>query len=254
MEFKQWKREVDCAVHLADLLDRCAGPSALVGEDAEDAEQNKTSLPKEAQTNFEVAMKQLADELSNTAIGGALLGTIGYVYTEQAVKRLGGVGAFVGGFRQQGHVIGNYVRVASSGVRAYSSMSKMQKEEEKKKLQAEEKGEEYVSSTGPENMDMEMLLETLWNATVLDIEDTLRKVCYKVLRDQSVPKHQRAKRTSALKILGTIFNERGQEANEGIKQVATQMQMQMGGGGGGDGSNTKEAATDEAPTGAAAAQ
>jgi len=74
------------------------------------------------------------------------------------------------------------------------------------------------------------MLETLWNATVLDIEGTLRRVCYKVTRDQSVPAEQRTKRMKALKILGNIFLKMGKEADEGIKQVAEQMQQQMGGG------------------------
>ena len=264
MEFKQWKREVACAVHLAELLDRCAGPSAVVDNNGVLVETKKESesnnLPKEATTNFEIAMRELADELSNTAIGGALLGTIGYVYTEQAVKRLGGTSAFFGGFKQQGHIIGNYVRVASSGVKAYGAMTKMQKEEEQKKTEAEEKGETYVSTAGPESMNMEVLLETLWNATVLDIEDTLRRVCYKVLRDQSVPRWHRMKRTKALKILGELFAERGQEANEGIKQVAEQMNAQMGGGpdptkaaaeatpeGGGGGGGGEKGGNDGAP-------
>ena len=249
MEFKQWKREVACAVHLADLLDRCAGPSvaaaaAAAAKEVEEQQQKNikskkkrsstslSSIPEEAKTNFELAMTELATELSNTAIGGALLGTIGYVYHEQAVKRLGGVSAFVGGFRQQGHVIGNYVRVASSGMRTYSTMSKLQQEEEKKKTDAEAKGEEYVQK-GPESMNSkqaELVLETLWNATVLDIEGTLRRVCYKVLRDQSVGVEQRTKRTKALKLLGSIFCNMGKAANEGIKQVAQQMQQQMGGG------------------------
>merc|ERR1711865_464444 len=250
MEFKQWKREVACPGHLADLLDRCAGPMA-----AEAAKQQKEAkeqeeamatgdvskisahkkkrssstaslsvLPMEAKESFQVSMKELATELSNTAIGGALLGTIGYVYHEQAVK-------LVGGFRQQGHVVGNYVRVASSGYQTYSTMTKLQQQEEKKKKEAEDKGEVYTQK-GPESMDSkqaELVLETLWNANVLDIEGTLRKVCYKVLRDQSVDSAHRTKRAKALKVMGAIFCEMGQEAEEGIKQVAEQMKTQMGG-------------------------
>jgi hypothetical protein len=235
MEFTQWKRAGACAVHLADLLDRCAGPSAVLdGGDGAPA-ASSSALPEEAKTNFEISMKELATELSNTAIGGALLGTIGYVYHEQAIKHLGGMSGFVGGFRRQGHVIGNYVRVASSGVKAYSTMSKIQQEEERKKKEAEDKGEEYKSAGagGPGGLggkQAELMLETLWNATVLDIEGTLRRVCYKVTRDQSVPAEQRTKRTKALKMLGVIFLEMGKEADEGIKQVAVQMQQQMGGG------------------------
>merc|ERR1712166_1695272 len=154
----------------------------------------------------------------------------------------------------QGHVIGNYVRVASSGVKAYSTMTKMQQEEEKKKKEAEDKGEEYKGpgAGGPGNgldgKQAELMLETLWNATVLDIEGTLRRVCYKVTRDQSVPAEQRTKRMKALKILGNIFLKMGKEADEGIKQVAEQMQQQMGGGAaaGGGAARAAPAAASEA--------
>lgn len=58
MEFKQWKREVACAVHLADLLDRCAGPSAVI--EGSEGSSTKTGLPEEAKHNFELSMKELA--------------------------------------------------------------------------------------------------------------------------------------------------------------------------------------------------
>ena len=74
----------------------------------------------------------------------------------------------------------------------------------------------------------ELVLETLWNTTVLDIEETLRRTCYKVLRDQSVPKAQRARRAKALKNLGEIFCELGGEAERGISALAEQMAAQMG--------------------------
>ena len=204
-------------------------------------------------------MTYVRTELSNTAIGGALLGTIGYVYHEQAIKHLGGMSGFVGGFRQQGHVIGNYVRVASSGVKAYSTMSKMQQEEERKKKEAADKGEEYKGpgAGGPGNgldgKQAELMLETLWNATVLDIEGTLRRVCYKVTRDQSVPAEQRTKRMKALKMLGIIFLKMGKEADEGIKQVAEQMQQQMGGAGAAAGPGGGGGAAGGAGAGAGAA-
>ena len=73
-----------------------------------------------------------------------------------------------------------------------------------------------------------MVLETLWNATVLDIEGTLRRVCYKVTRDQGVPPAQRKRRCKALKRLGEIFCDKGNEASEGLANLAKQLEAQMG--------------------------
>merc|ERR1711907_65363 len=90
LDFKQWKREVSCAVHLADLVDQCAGsmafpddndnPTGSAGKTKQRAMSTVSSIPEEALSDFDARMKSLADELSENAIGGALLGTIGYVY------------------------------------------------------------------------------------------------------------------------------------------------------------------------------
>ena len=63
---------------------------------------------------------------------------------------------------------------------------------------------------------------------MLDIEGTLRRVCYKVTRDHSVPPAQRKRRCKALKRLGEIFCEKGNEASEGLANLARQLEAQMG--------------------------
>merc|ERR1712060_345030 len=50
-------------------------------------------------------------------------------------------------------------------------------------------------------------LDGLWNATVLDIETTIREVVSKVLYDHAVPKDDRIKRAEAVEILGRVFQE-----------------------------------------------
>ena len=49
------------------------------------------------------------------------------------------------------------------------------------------------------------MIETMWNITVMDIEDTLRKSCKKILKDNAVSKDIRKKRAKCLKILGNIL-------------------------------------------------
>ena len=52
---------------------------------------------------------------------------------------------------------------------------------------------------------MPHVVEALWNASALDIERTIRSVCFKVLHDFSVDKKRRAARADALARLGKTF-------------------------------------------------
>ena len=276
LEFKQWKREVSCAVHLADLLDRCAGAMAFpdstsaenstADKDAQRKMSVSSNIPASALSDFDARMGALASELSENAIGGALLGCIGYVYREQAIKRMGGVSGSLAGLKQHTHTAGNWMRVAQSGYRTYSAMQDMEKHQmemdAKRKETAEAKEGAAAAATGEvgaatdnaagdsaagtsdaktedsqqqaaamaemSQKQASLVLETLWNATVLDIEGTLRRVCYKVTRDQGVPPAQRKRRCKALKRLGEIFCDKGNEASEGLANLAKQLEAQMG--------------------------
>merc|ERR1719424_428384 len=70
MELLKWKRDVTCAMNLADLL------SPFVSGEM-DAEQ------------FRSRTETLAEELCSSSVGGALVGCIGYCYKQQAVRQLG---------------------------------------------------------------------------------------------------------------------------------------------------------------------
>ena len=60
---------------------------------------------------------------------------------------------------------------------------------------------------------MPHVVEALWNASALDIERTIRSVCFKVLHDFSVDQKKRASRAEALARVGKIFQTA--ELNEG---------------------------------------
>ena len=51
------------------------------------------------------------------------------------------------------------------------------------------------------------VMEAIWNASALDIESTIRKVCDKVLHDFAVSKEVRGRRARGLEVLGRIFQE-----------------------------------------------
>ena len=71
------------------------------------------------------------------------------------------------------------------------------------------------------------MIETLWNLSVIDIEGTLRSACHKLDKDCSVSKEQRVERAKALYEIGTIFDAKGVEAEEGLKAIGDQLKQEM---------------------------
>ncbi|PNH06569.1 Chaperone protein dnaJ 10 [Tetrabaena socialis] len=78
-----------------------------------------------------------------------------------------------------------------------------------------------------EEAALPLMLEAMWAANVLDIQNTLRKVCRFVLTEEGAPKAELQARANALKVLGGIFMEsRAPEAaapNDARKQMEEAM-------------------------------
>eukprot|EP00899_Mesostigma_viride_P016363 jgi/Mesvir1/24728/Mv21993-RA.1 len=110
MKKRQHKREVACAVHLAEILDLYVHPpDGDVGQDA-----------------FRSKIRAAAQELSSTAFGGTLIAVLAHVYEEQAVKHLGfrhGVPAGLGlrSAAEKAHMLAVRFRVLASALRAYKT-------------------------------------------------------------------------------------------------------------------------------------
>jgi hypothetical protein len=70
----------------------------------------------------------------------------------------------------------------------------------------------------------------MWNMTLIDIETTVEKTCWKVLHDRSVPDHVREARKRGLLILGQIFLSKGNALpiEQVLSQVVTQSMNQGG--------------------------
>ncbi|RHY77618.1 hypothetical protein DYB38_003868 [Aphanomyces astaci] len=221
-KLKQKRREVLCAVHLATLLDD------LYTTDVSDKH-----------INFRTSVTATAAELAATAFGGTLIGVVGYVYEEQAHKHLGfrkSVAAGLGfqNVTKSAHVLSTKYKFLSSAVSAYSKYSKAAKKveefEKKKQKNAadatpQDAGNEDELARQLQHETLGGILETAWNFTVMDVEATLRSVCFKLFKDASVSAAQRIKRAEGLAIIGEIFLASSQTSEAGLKEVMEKFNM-----------------------------
>ena len=233
LEFKQWKREVDCALHLAKTLDRRL---ELVAE----ADHTDESAAKE----FVRLMTNEAKDLASTPFGATLLGVCGFVYSEQSQMARDVVSRAGANIVQKGHYLMNSARMLRSGVRAFKAAREVQSElnetvaTKDADATATESGD--AAATDSENgkaksfleaigeKQTSVLVETLWNFVVFDIERTLRRVCWKVTHDRSVPVHVRKARIQSLGVVGRIFTSIGHnDSRKGIEAIAKQVASEL---------------------------
>ncbi|KAJ3073745.1 hypothetical protein HDU98_000808 [Podochytrium sp. JEL0797] len=241
---EQKVREVRCAVNLAKYLNN------YIGDESADHQNFKNFLDVDTK------------ELTSTSFGGVLIGVLGYVYAEQAIEFLGFKNSVVAGLglskvQRSTHIMSNQFKVMSSVIKTYTVASKAQKEMEKASKakdaantarrasldanpdQAEgagdAEGDEAASDQAAAAIAMKQIeenmgtiVETMWNITVLDVESTLRNVCFKVLKDSSVTKEERIQRAEGLLIMGNMFQQKSVPFTVGLNEMAAKMKMAQG--------------------------
>ncbi|KAG2438479.1 hypothetical protein HXX76_005032 [Chlamydomonas incerta] len=84
--------------------------------------------------------------------------------------------------------------------------------------------EELMERQRLEEATLPLMLEAMWAANVLDIQNTLKKVCKFVLNEEAVKKEELTARANALKVLGGIFMEA--KAPESANQQDAKRQME----------------------------
>eukprot|EP00039_Didymoeca_costata_P028442 m.21076 g.21076 ORF g.21076 m.21076 type:complete len:532 (-) comp7024_c1_seq1:209-1804(-) len=168
--------------------------------------------------------------LRTTPYGDVFVPTIGKVYETAALEALGGFTGLGASIKSFGRTVSQYYTAAKAASKLMSASQKYEKDQQKKQQQQQEKehgGEPDGNGEGQEAEeepntdttdtieqqmeDMIMFENAMSSANVIDVTQTLKEVCNRVLRGgkkysmEPVPPDVRKQRAEGLIQLGTIF-------------------------------------------------
>lgn len=256
LPFHQRKREVQCAVTLAEKLQVyvSGANAAAAGAEADAA----VTVDSAVEASFREKIAAEAEELSQQPLGAAMLGLVGEVYKENARCELSVVDAawlstydVAAGFADfwSSICIGTTAIVNAATVHGlYQSGEEKQKERDEANqvpdyVRAARK--ESQASTGlrlgPDATEAEKeafsaatkhtthnLLQLLWTYTKYDVRMTLTSATHKIMHDHSVSEQDRLLRTRALYIVGEEYCKLQVASGAGIDSFLSQIGVMTG--------------------------
>jgi len=210
---RQQRRQVRCAVHLREKLDRL-----VYGREEE---------------GWNEQMRMEAHQLATDSgqFGPDLLNTLGEMYQVRSeiylANELAGrlsmskrKASLKQNWMKMHHALNFYQNAAGSAFRVKKMHDAAKNaDKEAKKLQIE--GKEVDAEVQEEQAKkieavfddaLPMFMKTAWSYVVRDIDETVKMVARKFLQDKSVPWQIRVRRAQGLERLGRIFCEEGQKA------------------------------------------
>lgn len=202
---RQKQREAQVAYRLSEKLSGVTAGTTPMGE-------------------FLAAAREEAVELSASPFGATLLYHIGRVYCAMADRHLGyesglGLAGHRAAWKERRHAMKQTAGAVIDMAKVASAVHKT--------LGAEGPDEELV----PDAEQIPQFLKVVFQMTVLDVENTLRRSCDLVLRDTDPQeKAARRRRGEAMRALGLLFQEVADGTNrevrhrEAFNQMAEQMQ------------------------------
>eukprot|EP00937_MAST-01D_sp_MAST-1D-sp2_P000768 g768.t1 len=187
--------------------------------------------------------------------GDLLLQTIGWVYENMAEQQLGGaswhgMGGRVARWKQKRRTMSNTLGAARATVKAMyaakqadsrmlkaaEAVEQKEGEDEEAHAQAQEAAVQEVMAKELEK-SLPLVMQTIWQMTMLDIEKTLRHSTTKVLKDTSVGVPGRVARARGMQLLGQLFQEAATAAAEVKAREAEAKEAERAGDGDGDGNS-----------------
>jgi len=203
---RQLRREVECACHLRQKLERW-----VYGRD---------------KAGFEEQMRLEAHELAGAQFGPELLATLGEMYQLRAeiylANELDGrfslskrVASMKHTSLKMRHHLDFYKNAAGSLLRAksvFNAASAMQKKQGNDQEQLAEEEQAKIIEAAMDDA-LPTFLQTAWSYVVRDIDNTMKEVARKFVQDKSVPWQIRIRRAQALQRLGQLFAEEAAKAD-----------------------------------------
>jgi len=175
------------------------------------------------EAGFKESMVAEAKELASASFGELILHTVGRVYSMQAKIHLGNLWtSAVSGMAQRFNMLQHQLYAANAALQVYRAHAEM---ESLAASDAAQQPDGSNSSTDAQHQRRQLeenalplMLDAMWAANVVDIENTLRAVCKETLKDSSATGAVKRARMRALEELGKIFLET--EATPGREKTA----------------------------------
>jgi len=215
MEFQQLRREVLLAVALRARIEPYVQGS------------------EEERTQWKNACVTEALKCCKNQFGDVLLEAVGWTYQNAATQHIGkldgylGLGGSQAKLKARSRAVAQYYKAARSAIRAVQAQKKLEQRNKaaakKREKNADCEADGQTAGPSPDEVkQMEatipLVLETMLNISLIDVESTVRNAVKKVLLDMEVTPKESRVRADAINILGAILQATVREAQRAPKE------------------------------------
>ncbi|TRY50189.1 DNAJ protein [Cryptosporidium tyzzeri] len=196
-----------------------------------DAEKSVPIETSEILINWRESISQEAKSLCNNSFCDAMVEAIGWSYENYGSQYLGKIDTFLGiggkyaKFQAKTRNVASTWKMASTAIRTAMAAQSLQSSIKKKSSGTAENEHTYESNLEQDAEEsartqqqfeetLPLILDTMLQITIMDIEDTIRTVAKKLVKDMGVDLNTRKQRALALIELGSIFQFVANDSNQ----------------------------------------
>ncbi|KAH8583306.1 uncharacterized protein ELE39_000074 [Cryptosporidium sp. chipmunk genotype I] len=197
-----------------------------------DAENSVPIEASEVLINWRESISQEVKSLCNNSFCDAMVEAIGWSYENYGSQYLGKIDTFLGiggkyaKFQAKTRNVASTWKMASTAFRTAMAAQSLQSSMKKKQCNGatgnehidepnlEQDAEESARTQQKFEETLPLILDTMLQITIMDIEDTIRSVAKKLVKDMGVDLNIRKQRALALIELGSIFQSVANASNQ----------------------------------------
>ncbi|KAJ1612345.1 DNAJ domain-containing protein [Cryptosporidium canis] len=196
-----------------------------------DAENSTPIETSEILNQWREEISQEAKSLCNNSFCDAMVEAIGWSYENYGSQYLGKIDTFLGiggkyaKFQAKTRNVASTWKMASTAIKTAMAAQSLQSSMKKKQSSGDgdERQDETNGDQSPEDSEktqkqfeetLPLILDTMLQITIMDIEDTIRTVAKKLVKDMGVDLKVRKQRALALIELGSIFQSVANTSNQ----------------------------------------